>query len=213
MIIHLCSNETTSNSYLIAEGTSALLIDAGDAEKARKLLLSHSWTLDMILLTHEHVDHISGLEEIRSMTGAPVVSSDICSYRIGDARGNLSPVYDLLAYSYTGNVCKDRHDPFICRPCEVVFQTQTDLRWQGHVFHMQLCPGHSPGSSTILMDNRFLFTGDYFLPDMPVNLDLPGSSKTDYLQKTEPWFGKILHPGMTLFPGHGSPYMYHNKSL
>ena len=208
MIIRLDSEETTCNSYLVIEDSAVLLIDVSDTDKIRRLITAHNWTLEKILLTHEHVDHIVGLEQIRSLTDAPVISCTACSSRIGIPKQNLSTFYDLLVYAYTGTICKNRHDSFSCRPCEVTFQDHLTISWHKHIFRLYRCPGHSPGSTLICMDDDCAFTGDYLLPDMPVNLSLSGGNEEDYKNHTLPVLENCLHSGMMIFPGHGKPYTF-----
>ena len=213
MIIRLESEETTSNSYLVIEDSAALLIDVSDADKISRLFAAHNWTLEKILLTHEHVDHIIGLEQIRSLADTPVTACTACSNRIGIPKQNLSTIYDLLVYAYTGTICKNRHDPFSCRPCETTFQNHLAISWHTHTFQLNHCPGHSPGSTLIFMDDDCVFTGDYLLPDMPVNLSLSGGSEEDYKTHTLPLLETRLHSGMMIFPGHGKPYAFCTEKI
>ncbi len=208
MILRIESKETAGNSYLIIENGAALLIDVTDADRIAALLNSHNWKPERILLTHEHVDHISGLEQLRSYYGTPVTASAACSRRICDPQTNLSKVYDLLAYSITGTICSCRHMPFSCRPCETVFEKQLNLLWRGHSFQLDLCPGHSPGSAIIQMDHTYAFTGDYLMPDLRDDFSLPGASTDAYETLTLPWIRQNLRAGMMIFPGHGDPYVY-----
>ncbi|MBU4241544.1 MAG: MBL fold metallo-hydrolase, partial [Actinobacteria bacterium] len=64
-----------TNSYVIwEEGASkAVLIDAGMAVGSiLEFLESRGLTLEAVLLTHGHPDHIVGAAEIAGETGAPV---------------------------------------------------------------------------------------------------------------------------------------------
>jgi len=71
-----------TNSYVIwEEGASkAVLIDAGMAVGSiLEFLESRGLTLEAVLLTHGHPDHIVGAAEIAGETGAPVYLHEIDS--------------------------------------------------------------------------------------------------------------------------------------
>ena len=207
-IVRLPSAETTANSYLIEEEGLVILIDVvRSADLICAELSERKASLDRIILTHEHMDHVFGLEELRGRTGAPVISTAECSTRMGDRRQNLSLVYDMLVYAYTGTVTKKRHRPFTCSPADITFDDRYCFEWIGHTFDITRCPGHSPGSSIIIMDNTCAFTGDYLSKDTPDNLGLLGGSEEEYRTITEPWINSRLVPGMSVYPGHGKPYV------
>lgn len=49
------------------------VVDPGDAAPVKAWLQAHSdWTLSDILITHHHADHVGGVEQLRSKTGAHV---------------------------------------------------------------------------------------------------------------------------------------------
>ncbi len=63
------------NPYLLAcaETGQAVFIDPGDdAATLLQAIASAGVTLQAILLTHAHFDHIAALSDIREATGAPV---------------------------------------------------------------------------------------------------------------------------------------------
>ena len=53
-------------SVLITEGESQILIDAGP-DLRRQLLANQTSRLSAILLTHEHYDHVGGLDDVRPL--------------------------------------------------------------------------------------------------------------------------------------------------
>lgn len=205
-IICLVSEKTTSNCYLIEGKGHVLVIDPNDADRICSEITSHSWQPDKVLLTHEHCDHIEGLEEVRAKYQIPVLCSKVCSDGLGRPDRNLSVVYDLLVYEESGIISNVRHRSFVCRPAEETFETEISFTWEGHTFTILSCPGHSPGSCLICLDDQVWFTGDYLIPGEEVNLSLRGGSSSEYEAKTVPILKKIK-PGAQICPGHGESYI------
>jgi phosphoribosyl 1,2-cyclic phosphate phosphodiesterase len=78
-------------SILVEEGGTRLLVDAGP-DFRQQMLRHHVTDLDAVLLTHEHADHIFGLDDIRSFNWirkAPMVVW--CEKRVAD---NLKTIFN-----------------------------------------------------------------------------------------------------------------------
>jgi hydroxyacylglutathione hydrolase len=71
-------------AYLLhnAETGQTALIDAPDAAPIRAALAERGWGLDLILLTHHHLDHIDGVEPLREAFGAKVVGAAADAHRL-----------------------------------------------------------------------------------------------------------------------------------
>lgn len=48
-------------------------VDAGDAGTIKTALADKGWTLTHLWITHHHVDHVEGLEEVKAATGCKVI--------------------------------------------------------------------------------------------------------------------------------------------
>lgn len=59
-----------SNMYVIQEDRHAIVIDPYD-----NIFVANLLHIDKIILTHEHYDHISGVNVWREITSAPVLCS------------------------------------------------------------------------------------------------------------------------------------------
>ena len=57
------------------ESGETALVDAPEAAPILAALDERGWSLDWILLTHHHADHIDGVEELRKRCGAKVVGN------------------------------------------------------------------------------------------------------------------------------------------
>jgi hydroxyacylglutathione hydrolase len=58
--------------WVLHDGRNALVVDPGDAQPVLAYLRQAGLQLQAILVTHHHADHIGGLDELRSATGAKV---------------------------------------------------------------------------------------------------------------------------------------------
>ena len=78
-------------AILVEEGETRLLVDAGP--DFRQQMLKHRvLNLDAVLLTHEHADHIFGLDDIRSFNWVRKAPMDIwCEKRVAD---NLKTIFN-----------------------------------------------------------------------------------------------------------------------
>ena len=79
------------NCYIIAtEQHNAVAIDAGGSvPKILQFLQDNGLTLQKILLTHGHYDHIGGVAELQAATGAEVYIHEADAPMLSDSNLNL----------------------------------------------------------------------------------------------------------------------------
>lgn len=211
-IISSISKLNEANMYLLQDTCSehGILIDPTEADVAMKWLAEKNIILDYILLTHEHYDHISALNELRHQTEAQVVASSVCSERIQKPSHNLSRIFDVvLAFKrekfpdqevYSGKVA-----PYEAQAADIIFEGQFVLEWRGHQINMWETPGHSKGSMLICIDDAYLFSGDSLSYDFELITRLPGGSKKDYDSITKPLL-QSFQEDIQVYPGHGRTF-------
>lgn len=66
--------------WLLRHGARAVVVDPGDAKPVIAILTDLSLTLDAILITHHHADHIGGVEELLRHTQARVYAPRLGHY-------------------------------------------------------------------------------------------------------------------------------------
>ena len=86
-------------SALIQYGHLTLLIDAGP-DFRQQMIRNHIKNIDAILLTHEHKDHVSGLDDIRALNFLHHKAIDIyAEKRVHDSiRQDFAYVFSIIQY-------------------------------------------------------------------------------------------------------------------
>lgn len=176
------------NSYLAwDEGSDrAILVDPG--EEAPRLLAeieAHGLTLDAILLTHTHFDHVGAVAPIARATGAPVYVPEL-------ERHVLADIMTYVPWSGVG--------PFESWEAEETVAGGERLRLAGMDIDVIFTPGHSPGHVTYAVGGG-LFSGDVLFEGSVGRTDLPGGDWA----VLEASVGTLLErydDETAVFPGH-----------
>lgn len=191
----------SSNMYLLTENGRGIIIDPYDGFPSEIARACN--TVDYILLTHEHYDHISGANALREKYGCPVVCSEVCGQRIQNSTHNFSRYYEAYATVQTGEPVREDSLPVgeYFTYADTVFSGQKTLIWQGHELALTETPGHSPGSICILVDENLLFSGDTLLKGNVAVARFPGGSRRQYEQIALPYL-QGLPNGTLVYPGH-----------
>ena len=177
------------NAYLVGHQASgrAVVVDPGEeGEKIHRLLGERGWTLEKILITHGHFDHVGGVRFLKEKTGAAVC--------IHEADAGM-----LQNASLHGAMFGLRVDG---PPPPDVFLKEGDVvRLADQEFRVLHTPGHSNGHVTFLADGM-AFVGDLIFAGSIGRTDLPGGNHKTLLRSVRE---KIftLAPETTLFSGHG----------
>lgn len=204
---------TESNCYVIRQDRTCLVIDPNSFRLLE--LLFQKWNIRpcLALLTHEHCDHIGGLNELRERYHIPVAASRECSRGIQSAKENMSRMMEMFLYYKNGETKITPYKPFTCRETEIQFEGELYLPLFGGLISMKNLPGHTRGSSVISYEipsgnngsETIVFCGDYLLPGEQVLTRLPGGSMEDYEKIAKPWLVQIPD-GIRIFPGHGNAF-------
>ena len=190
-----------SRTYMLREDDEILLIDPCEnaALKERIKGAKHG----LIYLTHEHYDHISGVDWVRQQLDCEVWCTVCCAERMLDPRYNLSRTFPLLflqdreKYRYV-RAHTDRE--FTCK-ADHTFVNEMRMTWRGHSLYMRETPGHSPGGSMLLLDNVLLFAGDSLLGN-GLELKSLGADEEAYKSQVLTYV-RGLDQQLYVCPGHG----------
>lgn len=192
-----------SNMYLITENGHGLLIDPCFDEKLIGSLKKRDIILDYIILTHEHYDHISGVNLWKeAFPRSEVMCNEVCAERIQNPRANSSRYFEAFCQIQTW--AKDQKPmsgtEFVCH-ADRTFTSGDSVIWQDHKLFFKEAPGHSPGSTLIFLDEDILFSGDSLMRDHLAATRFPGGSTKIYNEQTLP-FIMSLSESITVYPGH-----------
>lgn len=203
-IIKYIGESIDSNSYVISDENEALIFDAVDSDEMISYLRANNIDKITIFLTHEHFDHISGLERLRSSFACKVIASAECSKRIQSSKTNLSSIADALISMQTHSEIKKTVPEFSVSGAEDIFDKDTEFVWHDHVIKCHCLKGHSPGSACYIFDKKLLLSGDELLP-IPVATRFPKGNTKCFWEEDMPWFENIKSSISLVFPGHGQP--------
>lgn len=181
------------NTYLLACTASgkAALIDPGDKpDLLWDAITSRGLTLDLILLTHAHLDHVGALTPIRERSGAPVLLHPDDDWLLAEAHRHwasfgrsiapIAPAERQLAHG------------------EVITLGELQLT----VLHT---PGHTPGSVCFYLERQqVLIGGDTLFHRSVGRTDLPGGNSRTLVHsiREQLW---PLPDATQVLPGHGEP--------
>lgn len=129
----------------------------GSLETVLARVAERGWTLERVLETHAHADHLTGAHEIKVRTGAPVGVGD----RIGEVQKTFGPVFEATDVTPEAfDVLYGDGDRFALGELTV------------EVMHT---PGHTPACVSYVVGDA-AFVGDtLFMPDYgSARCDFPG---------------------------------------
>lgn len=172
-----------TDTYLVGQGSKRILIDTGEGKKIwsdslKKVLSDESASIDRILLTHWHPDHIGGVKDAKALSNG----GDVKVYKNHSDVGE-DHIADGQPYEYVSD------------------STQLDIL-DGQVFKTEgatlkafHCPGHtSDHMAFILEEEDAMFAGDNVLGHgTAVFEDL--AAYMDSLERMQHQFSGRIYPG------------------
>lgn len=199
-----------ANMYVMLDGNSALVIDPSVRGDAGQLLREAQISNCTIVLTHEHYDHISGVNHLRELFSCQVICSQACAERISSPHKNCAAYFNALFLGQNSQdqkrIAREIDTQYFCQS-DITYTNRMEMQWRGLAISLTETPGHSPGSQIIEIENRWYFTGDSLIPGQNVITRLPGGNRKQYDSATRPYLGTIAH-GSVIFPGHGRETAY-----
>lgn len=190
-----------TNAYFYIDEVSkhGFLIDPGaEGDKLLSVIKEEQWTIDKILLTHGHFDHIGAVAEISRALGVPYYAHRCSEKYLSDPFFNVSALF--------GDEIRLADACFFEENDEFCLSENAKLR----VIHT---PGHT-ADSVVFYDekNGIAFSGDTIFKSCVGRTDVPGG---DFQTLQDSIKNKILElPEETiLYSGHSEPTTVKNEKI
>ena len=170
----------------------AIVVDPGDdAKQVQRYLDKHGLKAKYIVITHAHIDHVGGIEDLKRTTGAAVMmhGNDVPLYKEMDAQAEWLGV-----------------EPPAITDIDRLLKEGDRLRWGNLSLEVLHTPGHSPGSISLHVpgDHHRILSGDTLFQGSIGRTDLWGGSMDEILHSIGTRL--MIFPDETpVFPGHGLP--------
>ncbi len=169
----------------------AVVDPGGDLDRIKDAISRTGVTIQKILLTHGHIDHAAGADELREFLKVPVEGPHIADKMFLDALETRAPQFGIFG---ARNLVPDRW-----------LSDGDEIEAAGFSFKVIHAPGHSPGSVVLYnQENNFCFMGDVLFNGSVGRTDLPGASHDTLIDSIK---NKVLPLGddVNFLPGHGQP--------
>ncbi|MEL4357976.1 MULTISPECIES: MBL fold metallo-hydrolase [unclassified Luteococcus] len=161
-----------ANCYLLAteQGGRCVVVDPGvdAADGVRQGLKQYGLSLDGVLLTHGHVDHVAAAATIADEAGVPVwvheADVDLLQYPLRALGDDAKPILEALCGGTEFTPPSD------------VRHYEGDVMVAGIRFGTRHAPGHTPGCTLLLPElgeQQLVFTGDVVFAGSIGRTDLP----------------------------------------
>ena len=170
------------------DATSAVIVDPGDeAPRLLGAIDDLGVTIEAILITHCHFDHVGAVAPVAEATGAPVYCPEI-------ERPVLADIMSYVPFPGFG--------PFESYEADHTVAGGEHLALAGLELDVVFTPGHSPGHVTYaLPDQQALFSGDVLFQGSVGRTDLPGGD-WNVLERSIATLLQSYPPETTVYPGH-----------
>jgi hydroxyacylglutathione hydrolase len=178
------------NCFLARQDGSdrAIIVDPGEeADRLLGAIGALGVTLDAILLTHTHFDHVGAVAPVAKATGAPVYCPKL----------EVPVLQDIMAY-----VPWEGFGPYESWDPEETVQGGETLELAGLTLDVVHTPGHSPGHVTYAVRGEpALFSGDVLFQDSVGRVDLPGGDGPTLLRSIAMLLDRFDDESR-VYPGH-----------
>ena len=177
------------NCFLFRQDGSdrALIVDPGEEEaKLLGAIESLGVTLEAILLTHTHFDHVGAVAPVAKATGAPVYCPEI----------EVPILADIMSF-----VPWAEFGPFESYEADETVKGGETLELAGLELDVIFTPGHSPGHVTYAVRGEpAIFSGDVLFQGSVGRVDLPGGDGPTLLASIAGLLDSlpdetVVHPG------------------
>ena len=178
-----------TNCYFLEgnDKSKVVVVDPGaQCDLILEKLKESNQSVQYILLTHGHFDHLLALEELRTKTNAHVYIHEKDNEMLLDAKKSLTTYVNIETPQ---------------RPADFFIEDGQELDVGGEKMKVMHTPGHTPGSCCFICKGD-LISGDTLFREGTGRYDLWGGNYYDLrssLQKLA-----MLEGDYKIYPGHGN---------
>jgi hydroxyacylglutathione hydrolase len=188
------------NGYVLGceETREGVIIDPGESiDELLDLVTRERLTIKHILLTHAHLDHITGVGRARAATGAPVM-----------LHASDRPLYDAVVQQ--GMMFGIRVEPQ--PPVDSFYDLAKTIAFGRYEVRVHHTPGHSPGGVCLEIASNAaagdstptLIVGDTLFAGSIGRTDLPGGDYDTLINAIRTVLFAFADEAVA-YPGHGEP--------
>jgi glyoxylase-like metal-dependent hydrolase (beta-lactamase superfamily II) len=154
------------NIFILETKSALYLIDAGYPHfqgKIIKKIKSLNKPGRLILLTHAHYDHFGNVLPLKNFSGAKVAIHQADSQALCNGFTDLT---NVKGFGHVGRgvlpLAQKILKPQVCAP-DLILHDNDILDTYGVKIRVVHTPGHTPGSSTFILQDSIAFVGDLFV--------------------------------------------------
>lgn len=170
-----------TNCYILKDNKKIIIIDPGKKAEKISSYIYNDETVEAIILTHGHFDHIGAVDDLVKTYNCDVYinekDKELLNHRLNEMAGYSSKVSSDVKNLKEGKVTIN-----------------------GFLLNIIYTPGHTEGSVLIQYKNH-LFTGDTLFKQSIGRTDLFGSNNSKMIQSIK--LIKTLDSSLIVYPGHG----------
>jgi glyoxylase-like metal-dependent hydrolase (beta-lactamase superfamily II) len=185
----LTVGQLQENCYIARpdDGERCIVVDPGDEhERILGQVAELGATVEAILLTHTHFDHVGAVAPLARATGAPVWCPKL----------EVPVLADINSYVFPGFGPYENYD------ADETIEGGETLQIAGFDIEVVFTPGHSPGHVTYaIADEQALFSGDVLFQGSVGRTDLPGGDWPTLAQSIATLLERF-DDETTVYPGH-----------
>jgi hydroxyacylglutathione hydrolase len=168
---------------------AAIVDPGGDLDRIARAVDKLGVTPKTILLTHGHVDHVAGADELRRRMGIPIVGPHLDDAFWLQSLASQSAMFGFsAAEAFEPDTWLDEGD---------------SISVGGAALDVLHCPGHTPGHVVFVQKTaKFAIVGDVLFQGSIGRTDFPRGSYADLIRSIKT---KLLPLGddVVIVPGHG----------